>query len=212
MDKNNRNIKTLYIIRHGETDLNKRGIVQGRGIDADLNDTGRAQAEAFYQAYKDVPFEKIYTSTLKRTHQTVAKFIDKEGLAWEQLSGLDELAWGKYEGQESNSQLRSAFEELVLAWNSGSYDVKPEGGESPNDVYIRQASAMEHIISHKEEKLVLVCMHGRAMRLLMCLLLKKPLLHMDEFPHQNTSLYVVEYDYDSKTYSIENFNSLDHLK
>ena len=50
------------------------GIVQGRGMDTELNEKGRAQAEAFYQAYKDVPFDKIYTSTLKRTHQTVQNF------------------------------------------------------------------------------------------------------------------------------------------
>lgn len=67
--------KTLYIIRHGETDLNKRGVVQGRGMDTDLNDRGLEQAEAFYQTYKDVPFDKIYTSTLKRTHQTIKRFM-----------------------------------------------------------------------------------------------------------------------------------------
>jgi broad specificity phosphatase PhoE len=45
--------KELYIIRHGETDLNKQGIVQGRGINSDLNDTGRAQAAAFFKMYKE---------------------------------------------------------------------------------------------------------------------------------------------------------------
>ncbi|HEY0898299.1 MAG TPA: histidine phosphatase family protein, partial [Sphingobacteriaceae bacterium] len=62
--------KTLYIIRHGETELNRRGIVQGRGMNTDLNELGKKQAEAFYQAYFHIPFDKIYTSTLKRTHQT----------------------------------------------------------------------------------------------------------------------------------------------
>jgi broad specificity phosphatase PhoE len=54
--------KELYIIRHGETELNRLGIVQGRGVNTDLNDTGRAQAAAFYERYKDIPFQKIYTS------------------------------------------------------------------------------------------------------------------------------------------------------
>ncbi|RYZ95555.1 MAG: histidine phosphatase family protein, partial [Sphingobacteriaceae bacterium] len=34
-------LKTLYIVRHGQTDLNKQGIVQGRGMNTDLNDEGR---------------------------------------------------------------------------------------------------------------------------------------------------------------------------
>ncbi|MBE7179132.1 MAG: histidine phosphatase family protein, partial [Mucilaginibacter polytrichastri] len=69
--------KTLYIIRHGETELNKKGIVQGRGINASLNETGKRQAREFFEAYQDVPFDRIYTSTLQRTHQTVQHFIDK---------------------------------------------------------------------------------------------------------------------------------------
>ena len=52
-------MKELYIIRHGETELNRLGIVQGRGINSDLNDTGRAQAEAFYQYYKETKFDAL---------------------------------------------------------------------------------------------------------------------------------------------------------
>jgi bisphosphoglycerate-dependent phosphoglycerate mutase len=40
-------IKDIYLIRHGETDYNRLGVVQGSGIDADLNDLGRRQAQAF---------------------------------------------------------------------------------------------------------------------------------------------------------------------
>ncbi len=38
-------IKHLYIVRHGETDFNLKGIIQGRLIDADLNETGQNQAK-----------------------------------------------------------------------------------------------------------------------------------------------------------------------
>lgn len=202
-------IKKLYIMRHGETDLNKNGIVQGRGVDSDLNETGRAQGEAFFKMYKDFPFDKIYTSKLKRTHQTVAGFINKN-IPWEQLSGLDELAWGKYEGMPSTPELRDDFKKLIEAWALGHYDVKVEGGESPNEVYIRQADAMKHILAQDNEGTVLVCMHGRAIRLLMCLLMKRSLDKMDEYPHQNTSLYIL--DYDGNDFSIETFNSLAHLQ
>jgi broad specificity phosphatase PhoE len=202
--------KRIYIIRHGETDLNKNGIVQGRGIDSDLNDTGISQGVAFFNYYKGIEFDKIYTSTLKRTHQTVAKFMEK-GTAWQQMSGLDELAWGKYEGQKSTPELREAFKGLIHAWANGHYDVKTDGGESPNEVYIRQAKAIEEILKQKEEKTILVCMHGRAMRLLMCLLMQKSLNNMDDYPHQNTSLYIVDYEYDSNLFHLNTFNSLEHL-
>jgi len=201
--------KELYIIRHGETDLNKQGIVQGRGINSDLNDTGRAQAAAFYNKYKDVPFEKIYTSKLKRTHQTVQSFIDL-GIPWEQLEGLDELAWGEWEGKPNDANAIAAFKAIMDKWQSGDYDSKFEGGESPNEVLTRLTAAVEIIKSHTDEKLVLVCMHGRAMRLLLCLLANKPLSEMGDFPHLNTTLYKVELTSDK--FTIVEFNNTDHLK
>lgn len=201
--------KELYIIRHGETELNKQGIVQGRGINSDLNDTGRAQAEAFYAKYKDVAFNKVYTSELKRTHQTVKGFIDA-GLPWTQLSGLDELAWGTWEGQPNDENAMAAFKSIMEKWTSGDYDARFEGGESPADVIIRQKEALEVIRSAENEKTVLICMHGRAMRLFLCLLTGRPLSEMTEFPHLNTTLYKVEMTGDQ--YVITGFNNTDHLK
>ena len=201
--------KLLYIIRHGETELNKNGIVQGRGINSDLNATGIAQGNAFYEYYKHIKFDKIYTSTLKRTHQTVAKFIE-DGLAWEQFEGLDELAWGVYEGMATTPKLREDFKQLIEGWSAGHYDIRLNGGESPVDVYHRQALAMQKILQQPEEETILICMHGRALRILLCQLLKKSLNQMDEFPHQNTSLYVL--DYDGADFSVQVFNSLAHLK
>jgi len=201
--------KELYIIRHGETELNKQGIVQGRGINSDLNDTGRAQAEAFYAKYKDVAFDKVYTSELKRTHQTVKGFIDA-GLPWTQLSGLDELAWGTWEGQPNDENAMAAFKSIMEKWQSGDYDARFEGGESPADVIVRQKQALEVIRTAKNEKTVLICMHGRAMRLFLCLLTGRPLSEMTEFPHLNTTLYKVEMTGDQ--YVITEFNNTDHLK
>ncbi|RVT97313.1 histidine phosphatase family protein [Mucilaginibacter limnophilus] len=201
--------KTLYIVRHGQTDLNKRGIVQGRGMNTDLNEEGHAQAEQFYAAYKDVPFNKIYISTLKRTQQSIQGFIDK-GIPYEKLSGLDELAWGVFEGQPSTPESKAAFMDLMRNWLDGNLDVKFEGGESPNEVKLRQEEALNTIMSHPEEKTVLICMHGRAMRLLMCLLTNRPLTDMDSFPHQNLVLYKVTYD--GEKFEIVDFNNALHLK
>lgn len=40
-------LKDIYLIRHGETDYNRMRVVQGSGIDADLNELGNKQARAF---------------------------------------------------------------------------------------------------------------------------------------------------------------------
>jgi broad specificity phosphatase PhoE len=201
--------KTLYIVRHGQTDLNKQGIVQGRGRDTNLNDEGRRQASQFYKAYKDVKFDKIYVSELKRTQQSVQPFIDL-GIPFQKLAGLDELAWGVYEGQPATTENKAAFLQLMRNWLNGKLDEKFEGGESPNEVKERQLQALDIIMSHEDEKTVLICMHGRALRLLMCILTEQPLTEMDTFPHQNLVLYKVTFD--GSKFTIVDANNAKHLK
>ena len=201
-------MKEIYIIRHGETNFNKEGIVQGKGIDADLNDTGEKQAELFWQYYKDVPFEKIYTSTLKRTWQTVDKFI-KSGIKWEKLFGLDELDWGVWEGREKNEELIGAFRAMLQSWENGDYSNHFEDGESVQDVFDRLEKPKELLETRQEEQKILVCMHGRSMRVFLCLLTGAPLSKMTDFPHRNTVLYRLSYE-DGK-FSIIDFNDTRHL-
>lgn len=184
--------KLLYIIRHGQTDLNKQGIVQGRGIDSPLNATGILQAEAFYKAYKHIPFDKVYTSSLQRTFQTIQGFV-KDGVSHQVHEGLDEISWGIYEGQLQSPEIITGFEHLTSQWKSGQLDLAVEQGESPLQLIQRQRQAMDLILSQEEEKIVLICMHGRAMRILLSWLTGADPAQMDTFKHANTALYILEY-------------------
>ena len=99
--------------------------MQGRGVDSPLNENGLKQAAAFYKAYKDVPFDKIYTSTLLRTHQTVEPFLTKN-ISVEQLEGLDEISWGIYEGQEQDETIIKGFQELGDSWRNNELEARVE--------------------------------------------------------------------------------------
>ncbi|MBO0952077.1 histidine phosphatase family protein [Fibrella forsythiae] len=202
--------KDIYIIRHGETDYNRRGIVQGSGVDADLNEMGRAQALAFFQAYQHVPFAKIYTSTLIRTYQTVEPFIEL-GIPFEKLAGLNEISWGIMEGKIPNTLADDYFRNLIENWSAGNTAMPTEQGESPEDVAARQRPAMAHILAQPDESPVLVAMHGRAMRILLSWLLNKPLARMDEFEHSNLCLYKLTYQTNSATFTLDIANDTAHL-
>ncbi|MVM32791.1 histidine phosphatase family protein [Spirosoma sp. HMF4905] len=202
--------KTIYLIRHGETDYNRRGIVQGSGVDSDLNEMGRAQAMAFFQAYQHVPFNKIYISGLKRTYQTVEPFIEM-GLPYEKLTGLNEISWGTMEGKAPGNLDNEYYRTLIEAWESGRTDQTTDQGESPEQVVERQKVAIDVILSHPEEELILVAMHGRAMRILLCWITNQPLAHMDHFEHSNLCLYKLAYDYTSAQFTIELANDTAHL-
>jgi probable phosphoglycerate mutase len=200
--------KKIYLVRHGQTDFNMRGIVQGSGIDSSLNEEGQSQAKAFFEHYRDVPFDRIYTSGLKRTVQTVQSFIDT-GVPYESLTGLNEISWGNKEGQKITPEEDAYYHWMLRQWQEGKTSLKIEGGESPDDVAARQRPALDHILARKEERNVLICMHGRAIRIVLCQLLNYPLKSMDMFEHVNLCLYLLSQT--DTMFSVEKYNNTDHL-
>ncbi len=201
--------KEIYLIRHGQTQYNLLGIVQGGGVDTDLNDQGRRQAEAFYRAYGHIAFDKVYTSTLKRAIQSVQGFIDR-GTPWERHAGLNEMSWGVREGTRITPEEDAYYYETLRRWNEGQIDLRLEGGESPQDVARRQQPVLDVILSRPEEEKVLICMHGRAMRMFLCLMLHYPLHCMDIFEHQNLCLYQLTYT--GTLFTVNRFNDVSHLE
>ncbi|MFY8021713.1 MAG: histidine phosphatase family protein [Bacteroidia bacterium] len=183
--------KIIYIIRHGETDFNKLGIVQGSGVDKELNDLGKLQAQRFFDYYKDIKFDHIYTSNLIRTQQSVLPFIER-GQKYTKMQELNEISWGIFEGKQQSSEERAVYWEVVNAWRAGNYSARITNGESARDMQNRQIPGIQKIMSNTHEKCILICMHGRAMKSFLCTLLNEPLSKMEEFEHSNLGLYLLE--------------------
>ncbi|WP_421985965.1 histidine phosphatase family protein [Roseivirga sp.] len=201
-------IKKIYLTRHGQTDFNKKGIVQGSGIDSDLNDLGNNQANAFFNAYKDIPFDRVYTSALKRTHQSVKAFIEKP-LPHESLPELNEISWGDREGVVVDAEGESYYKLMLQSWREGKVDFGIDGGESPIEVAERLRHGLHHILNQTNEECILICMHGRAMRIMLAVMLNYPLKCMDMFEHSNLCLYRLNYT--GSMFTIESYNDTAHL-
>lgn len=197
------------MVRHGQTDYNLRGVVQGSGIDAPLNWNGQKQAAAFFNHYKEVPFDKVYYTGLQRTKQSIQGFIDL-GLPHEGVPDLNEISWGRYEGVPMTKEENNYYEYMLERWSSGDLDYAIEGGESPIIVAKRLQRGIKHILSQKEET-ILVCMHGRAMRILLAVILGYDLRYMDVFLHQNLGLYLLNQN-NLGNFTVEKFNCGEHLK
>lgn len=201
--------KLLYIIRHGQTDFNKLDIIQGSGINSDLNEVGRKQAEMFFEKYKQEGFERVYTSQLKRAIQSVDGFI-KMGIPHNLHHGLNEINWGIMEGKKSNKEQKELFNSIVKEWDNGNLDYAVEGGESPLQMMQRQLVFKEELLLQNEKK-ILVSSHGRALRGFLCLLTGKSLREMQLFNHSNLGLYILEQVEESK-FRILKHNCEDHLE
>lgn len=86
----------IYIARHGETDYNKIGRLQGQR-DIALNEVGRAQALELRERLKGLSFDEIYSSDLKRAFETAS--IVANGKAVIQDPRLREICLGSWEGK-----------------------------------------------------------------------------------------------------------------
>ena len=65
----------VYIVRHGETDSNKQKIIQGH-LDTILNSEGERQADLVAKALKNIPFNIVYSSDLKRAMGTAKRILE----------------------------------------------------------------------------------------------------------------------------------------
>lgn len=200
---------SLYLIRHGETDYNRRNIVQGGGIDSDLNDKGREQGRNFFNHYREVSFDLVGCSGLKRTYQTIQPF-EEEGYDIQRFPGLNELNWGILEGATGNEAIRESFNQINASWNSGDHDAHVEGGESPNEAWTRLSASLNSVVDQlPPDGKALLCIHGRVMRIVLSQLLGYGMQHMNLFPHHNTALNLIHTR--NGLYRAECLNDLSHL-
>lgn len=178
----------LYLVRHGETEYNRQNIVQGGGIDSNINATGREQAEALAQRLASVPVDVVYASTLRRAKQT-ADILSRphEPVSKTYLRDLEEMSWGVFEGEPPSPEREEAMEAVKTAWRKGAFDRQIENGESIVEVQKRAVRAITHILTREVGRTVLVVTHGRYLRVLLATLLDDyGLEQMHELDHSNT--------------------------
>ena len=195
----------LYIIRHAETEYNRKGIIQGSEVDSDINDIGESQANSFYEYYKDINFDKIYVSDLKRTFQTIRRFTEN-GSSYEKLKEFNEISWGVNQGKSDDLE---DYAILIDTWLAGNLDNKFEEGESPNEMSERLVKGFDKVLDDDHDT-VLLCIHGRALRILLSKIIDNDLTKMDKYVHSNTGLYILEYK--NGKYEILGSNLRNHLE
>lgn len=199
--------KTIYFLRHGQTEYNKLGIVQGSGIDSSLDERGKEQAKALFNQYKDLGFDLALASALKRTQETLLPFVET-GVPIECYAEINEISWGVQEGAEPSAELWANYKEVRDAWEAGNYEARVEGGESAAELYERVSRFFDMLKGRTEQKII-VCTHGRTMSTICCILENRPLSDMGLFRHENTA--VTKTTFDGKSFEVEIHSDISHL-
>lgn len=179
--------KHFYLIRHGETEFNKTKKLQGRGINAPLNETGRNQAEYVAEALQDVAISEIITSSLLRAKESAEPISKLKSIAIESYSALDEMDFGEWEGQPFDDVI-DQIKDIQSKWKAGDTHVQVPGGESPDEVFTRSGDFLKKLAKESQHNNIAVVIHGRLIRILLAGLLGIGLKNMHQIKHQNGAI------------------------
>lgn len=142
----------FWFIRHGQTDYNLAGLAQG-ALDANLNETGRSQAQQAGPVLKNRGITSIVSSPLCRTRETTTILNEFLHLPISYEDELREVSFGDLEGKPAQPW----FPE----WVEGRYT--PENGENFAALRTRVGTALCRILTPKTG-MVLVVAHGGVLR------------------------------------------------
>ena len=144
-----------------------------------------------------------FTCQFKRTFQTIIRFTEN-GVEYEKLKEFNEISWGVNQGKSDDLK---DYAELIDSWLAGDLDNKFNEGESPNEMSVRLVKGFNKVLEDNHDT-VLLCIHGRALKILLSKIIDNDLTKMDRYIHSNTGLYILEYR-DGK-YEIIGSNLRDH--
>ncbi|MFZ9313792.1 MAG: histidine phosphatase family protein [Burkholderiaceae bacterium] len=158
-------VTTLVFIRHGQTDWNLQGRIQGQ-LDEPLNAEGIAQAQrlralvaqgqpSVLPAYFDV----VYASPLVRAWRTAEPLAAHFGLSLQPAPALAERHFGELQGV-CHAEMPLRFPEAARRWESRDPEFRPVGGESLNDFFARVQGCVAQLLSRHVGERVLCFTHG----------------------------------------------------
>lgn len=156
----------VVILRHGTTELNKQGMIQGSNVDPDLSKEGRAYAEKAAKNFDPSQFDAVYASPLNRAQQTARIFVgDKTPIITDKR--IEELSYGSWDGKSSLEYRKKhpdAFNSKGLI-NDNIYKYASDV-EKREDFRKRIAAFFDDLYKEHANDTVLVVCHGVVSRMI----------------------------------------------
>ena len=154
--------RVLFLFRHGETDWNREGRLQGH-IDTPLNRTGLAQAETLAERLRAYRPEVVVSSDLSRALTTGRIIAEALGLPVVIERGLREVSVGLAEGMLWEEAKARFGAELTERWYSDD-DVAFPGGETGFETLTRGLAALRRFAESYPYRRIAVSTHGAMVR------------------------------------------------
>lgn len=197
----------IYLIRHGQTDWNIEGKIQGRQ-DISLNQTGRKQAEDLAAGMDTRPVTQIFSSIQKRARETALVLGQRQNVDVRIVSGLEEVDFGQWEGL-TWSEIQTQYPREYERWSLNPVEAAPPGGESQLAVWKRCADAVKLILSEAEGDIAIVS-HGATLAHLISYFLQGKSEDF-EIIVENASITTMNYSLVTQDFMLLEVNDTRHL-
>jgi broad specificity phosphatase PhoE len=155
-------VTTLLLVRHGETDWNRELRFQGHS-DPPLNERGRRQAHDLAARLAGERIAAVYSSDLRRAHETARIVASALGVDLTVVSGLREIDVGSWSGL-TRDEIAEQFPDGFARWMDGA---QGHDGESRDQLRARVVEAVERIAAAHPGEQILLVTHGGALRALL---------------------------------------------
>jgi broad specificity phosphatase PhoE len=159
---------TLILVRHGESEGNAAGIVQG-WLDVPLSARGRAQAAATARRLAEEPVAAVYSSDLTRALQTAAPIAEAHALAVTPVPALREYRYGEAQGL-SWPEVAARWPSSGRVWGAGHIP----GEEGADAFRARVAEAFDALAARHRDDVAVVASHGGTMGQILAHLMALP--------------------------------------
>jgi broad specificity phosphatase PhoE len=206
-------LKTLYFVRHGETDWNAKHLIMGQR-DLPLNARGCAQAALTAKRLADIPFTACYSSDLVRARETAEILLADRNLAISYDIRLREIKYGVFEGV-TTKEWPVLFPQDYAHYQADTLRNAPTGAESRLQLMARIDDFLQDIKSDDANgETILVITHGGTLAALFNLLLSKehggePVYFHRLFRFDNCGVSIVRFE--KNHYRVLLANSGSHL-
>ncbi len=156
----------LWLLRHGQTLLNKQRRYQGR-TDSPLTAFGVRQAQALARRLKRIPFTVAVISPCERARATAAEVAQKREVPVIEDARWSETDHGRWEGL-TYAEVRALFPEEAVARFADALHGRAQGGESLADVNARVLEAWNRLLHEHRGGRILVVTHATPIQLILC--------------------------------------------
>ncbi|NJM64242.1 MAG: histidine phosphatase family protein [Acaryochloris sp. RU_4_1] len=188
----------LILVRHGETEWNRRGQFQGQ-IDVPLNDNGRQQGQQAADFLKDIPIDFAVSSSLARPKETAGLILNYHPQVQLELSQpLWEISHGTWEGC-LEPEIEARYPGELERWRTMPEKVQMPEGENLQQVWDRAIAAWDEIVAtalakEPHEQTGLVVAHDAINKVVLCHVAGLGSEHFWCFKQGNGAVSVIDFD------------------